>query len=103
MQIPEAVLDVSSPAYNKGRVWIEGGSPVVAEAYAEVARQDLLNFFTHRADELASGGLLFVVCICRAEPGRPDLQTGEEFQKANPCGGMFEDSWEDLVAEVICN
>ncbi|KAG0593499.1 hypothetical protein KC19_1G334900 [Ceratodon purpureus] len=99
-KIPEAVRDVSSPAYNKGRVWVDGGSPVVAEAYAQVHRQDLLSFFAHRAYELAPGGLLFVTCPCRAEPGRPEAQTRGEFQKASPFSGMLEDSWAELVAEV---
>lgn len=100
-QIPEAVRDVSSPAYNKGRVWVDGGNPVVAEAYAEVHRQDLLSFFTHRAYELAPGGLLFVTCPCRAESGRPQAQTSGEFQNASPFSGMLENSWAELVAEVM--
>ena len=101
MQIPEVVQDESSPAYNKGRVWVDGGNPVVAEAYAEVHRQDLLNFFTHRADELAPAGLVFVICPCRAEPGRPEAQTSGAFHNASPFGRMLEDSWGQLVDEVI--
>lgn len=93
-------MDITSPAYNRGKVWIQGGNAAAADAYAEVARQDLLNFFTHRAYELAPGGLLFAVFICRAQNGQPHLQSSEEFHKANPGGGLLECALEDLVVEV---
>lgn len=94
-------MEITSPAYNKGQVWIQGANAAAAAAaYAEVARQDLLNFFTHRAYELAPGGLLFAAFICRAQNGQPHLQSSDEFHKANPGGGLLECALDDLVVAV---
>ena len=100
MQVPEAVLDESSPAYNRDRVWIDGGHPGPAQAYAAQARQDLFTFFIHRASELAPAGVLFLMCMCRADHARPEFQTSSEFSKANVCAGLFEEAWEQLVNQV---
>ncbi|KAG0620774.1 hypothetical protein M758_4G242900 [Ceratodon purpureus] len=98
--IPDALLDESSPAYNRDRVWIDGGHPGAAQAYAAQAREDLFSFFTHRAYELAPGGLLFLMCMCRADHARPERQTCGEFINANVCGILFEEAWQECIDQV---
>lgn len=100
MQVPPAVQDKHSHAYNKGRVWIEGGSPTVAAAYAELSKRDLRNFFASRAHEIASGGLLVVYFIGRKDEEHLVNQWRENSRYASPYSHIVEDTWEDLVAEV---
>ncbi|XP_024370184.1 indole-3-acetate O-methyltransferase 1 [Physcomitrium patens] len=100
-KIPETVLDASSPAYNKGQVWLDSRNPSKAAAYSQVARHDLLSFFTHRACELEPGGIVSMMCMSRGEHEKPELQCSDEFQEANPGGGLLEQSWEELIAEGV--
>ena len=103
MQIPESVLDKTSPAYNKGRAWINFGSPAVAEEYSKVSKKNLLAFFTNRALELAAGGLLFVMCLSRKDEERKEIQFGSPIGLSAPMSGLFELAWQDLVDEVSAN
>lgn len=105
MQIPDSVLDKSSPAYNKGKVWINEGNPAVAEEFSRVSKENLKSFFTHRGIEMVSGGLLFVMLMSRKDPNRKEIQFGQPLGTSSPISGMFELAWNDLVAEVceICH
>lgn len=99
-QIPDCVRDCSSAVYNRGRVWIDHGSPAVADAFSRVSREDMDNFFKHRATEMASGGLLFVNSMIRADSELPALQFNDQYHLHQPYGEVFESTWEELVTEV---
>lgn len=99
-QIPESVMDKSSPVYNKGRVWINDGNPAVAEEFSKVSKANLKSFFTYREMEMVPGGLLFVMMMSRRDSKRKEVQFGQPLGTSSPISGMFELAWNDLVAEV---
>ncbi|KAH7560363.1 hypothetical protein JRO89_XS10G0005300 [Xanthoceras sorbifolium] len=71
-KIPDGVLDKRSAAWNKGRAWIEGAKKEVVEAYAKQAERDLEDFLSCRKEEIATGGVLFILM-----GGRPESQPAE--------------------------
>lgn len=97
-QVPEAVVQKSSPLYNKGRVWINRGRQDIAEAYSKQSQKDLNAFFSCRAREMAPGGVLFLCTMGRPDtwPPQEQLSVREEF-----CGQDFEDAWDELVTQGI--
>lgn len=99
--IPTSVTDKSSPAYNKGKVWINEGSPAVAEEYSKVSKENLKAFFVNRGVEMVSGGLLFVMLMSRKDPCRKEIQFGQPLGLGSPICGMFELAWNDLVDEGV--
>lgn len=99
-QVPNTVQEKSLPTYNRGRVWIDGGSVEVAEEYAKVSRQDLYKFFRHRAQELVPGGLLFVQTMARGKRERPEEQFRPIHRQICPLSPSFEAAWDELIAQV---
>lgn len=91
-QIPAAVRDKASPAYNGGNTQIDRSSLATKEAYAEQAKKDLDSFLAARAHEIGPGGLLFLVFLTR-----PDEQSGAILLEDGE-----EDVWDSMVLEVKC-
>ncbi|KAM1982460.1 hypothetical protein ACFX15_038818 [Malus domestica] len=66
-KVPEEVVDVNSPAWNKGRIHYSKSANHVVQAYEAQYAKDMDCFLSARAQEIVSGGLMaFVV------PGRPN-------------------------------
>lgn len=96
------MLDESSPAYNKGRVWIDDNKNVATvQAFTQAARQDLRNFLLSRADEVVPGGLVLVYAPGRADGNHPNIQWTREEEYSGPFSKVFEATWEELVTEVF--
>ncbi|KAL0396749.1 UNVERIFIED_CONTAM: Loganic acid O-methyltransferase [Sesamum calycinum] len=57
-QVPKAVADPNSPAWNKGAVFYAGAKQEVYDAYSSQYAKDIESFLEGRAQELVSGGLM---------------------------------------------
>lgn len=88
---------LGGPAYNKGFVWVHGGKEAVGKAYADQARSDVCEFLRARAEEMASGGLLFLLLRGRKNPN-PTTQYDPD--RSSMLGQPMEDVFNELVAEV---
>ncbi|KAG5233928.1 S-adenosylmethionine-dependent methyltransferase [Salix suchowensis] len=64
-QVPEEVEDVSSPAWNKGRVYYSSAGDQTVKAYEDQFARDLDCFLHARAKEVVCGGLIMILV-----PGR---------------------------------
>ncbi|KAG6555381.1 hypothetical protein Mapa_002607 [Marchantia paleacea] len=90
-EVPAAVRDRASPAYNGGHTHIYRSSLATIEAYAEQATKDLDNFLAARAHEIAPGGLLFLAFMIRPR--------GDEPYRTSLWQHGVEDVWDSLVLE----
>lgn len=101
MQIPDPVQDMSSPAWNAGRAWIDGAKAEVVEAYVKQSEEDLDNFLRFRKEEIVKGGVLFMLM-----GGRPDLQgpanqlDDPNMRDKHPFVTPMDQAWQDLVDDV---
>ena len=100
LQIPTEVTDPESSLYNRGSCWIMGGKLSIAQAFAEQSKSDFQKFLHCRKVELASGGILFCYMSGRTDFPDPTNQTKPERRHRFLAGPDFEDTWEDLIAEV---
>ncbi|XP_011070669.1 probable S-adenosylmethionine-dependent methyltransferase At5g38100 isoform X2 [Sesamum indicum] len=57
-EVPKAVLDNTSPAWNSGKVHYFGARREVCEEYANQYAKDIKSFLDSRAEELVPGGLM---------------------------------------------
>ncbi|KAI3467022.1 hypothetical protein Pfo_023685 [Paulownia fortunei] len=57
-EVPKAVEDHNSPAWNKGKVHYMGARQEVLDAYSSQYAKDLESFLEATAEELVSGGLM---------------------------------------------
>ncbi|KAL0430210.1 UNVERIFIED_CONTAM: Loganic acid O-methyltransferase [Sesamum radiatum] len=57
-QVPKAVTDPNSPAWNKGKIDYLGARQEVYDAYSNQFAKDMESFLEARAEELVSGGLM---------------------------------------------
>ncbi|KAL0463513.1 UNVERIFIED_CONTAM: Loganic acid O-methyltransferase [Sesamum latifolium] len=57
-QVPKAVTDPNSPAWNKGKIGYVGARQEVYDAYSNQFAKDIESFLEARAQELVSGGLM---------------------------------------------
>ncbi|KAL0408927.1 UNVERIFIED_CONTAM: Loganic acid O-methyltransferase [Sesamum radiatum] len=57
-EVPKAVLDNTSPAWNRGKVHYFGARREVCEEYANQYAKDIESFLDSRAEELVPGGLM---------------------------------------------
>lgn len=96
-QIPEAVLDKRSAAWNKGRAWIEGAKEEVIEAYAKQSEKDLEDFLRCRKEEIVRGGMLFI--LMGGRPGKNQLGDPDSTAK-HPFTTSMDQAWQDLLNEV---
>ncbi|XP_068669311.1 indole-3-acetate O-methyltransferase 1-like [Aristolochia californica] len=95
-QVPESVSDARSAAYNKGRVFIHGGSEHTTTAYTKQFKTDLASFLKSRSHELKPGGSMFLVFL-----GRTSLDPTDQGGAGILFGTHFQDAWNDLVDEGL--
>ncbi|KAL5766989.1 hypothetical protein ACOSP7_017606 [Xanthoceras sorbifolium] len=101
-KIPDGVLDKRSAAWNKGRAWIEGAKKEVVEAYAKQAEKDLEDFLSCRKEEIAAGGVLFILMGGRPESQPAENQLGDPESRAkHPFTISMDQAWEDLLNEGL--
>ncbi|OVA03904.1 SAM dependent carboxyl methyltransferase [Macleaya cordata] len=101
-QIPNAVLDKRSAAWNKGRAWIDGAKKEVIEAYSKQSMEDLEAFLRCRREEIVEGGLLFILMAGRPSSQRPENQLGDPDSRAkHPFTSSMDQAWEDLLNEGL--
>ncbi|KAI3854913.1 hypothetical protein MKX03_009071 [Papaver bracteatum] len=62
-RVPNEVLDVNSPAYNKGRIHYTNAKQEVFEAYSAQYAKDIEAFLHARAEEVISGGLVVLTVL----------------------------------------
>ncbi|KAE9458315.1 hypothetical protein C3L33_09800, partial [Rhododendron williamsianum] len=62
-QVPDAVLDKRSTAYNKGKIFIHGANESTANAYRVQFQSDLARFIRSRSLEMKGGGSMFLGLI----------------------------------------
>ncbi|KAI3912790.1 hypothetical protein MKW92_046204 [Papaver armeniacum] len=76
-QVPKEVLNINSPAYNRGRIHYTNAKHHVFEAYSAQYAKDIEAFLHARAEEIIGGGLMVLTV-----PGIPDdippTQSGTE-------------------------
>ena len=77
-----------------------GGKLSIAQAYSEQSKSDFQKFLHCRQVELASGGILYCYMSGRTDFPDPTNQTKPERRHRFLAGPDFEDTWEDLIAEV---
>jgi hypothetical protein len=95
------VLDNRSPAWNKGRAWIDGAKGEVVEAYAKQSEEDLESFLRCRKEEIVRGGILFMVMGGRPRPEQPENQLGDPDSRAkHPFTTSMDQAWKVLLNEV---
>ncbi|KAK2641575.1 hypothetical protein Ddye_023338 [Dipteronia dyeriana] len=99
-KVPDEVLDKRSAAWNKGRAWIEGANKQVVEAYAKQSEKDLEDFLSCRKEEIARGGLLFILM-----GGRPHMQSNQladsDSRAKHPFTTSMDQAWQDLINEGL--
>ncbi|KAK2978456.1 hypothetical protein RJ640_023714 [Escallonia rubra] len=66
-QVPEELLDKTSPAWNKGKISYTSSADEVANAYAAQFQKDMKIFLNARAEEIVVGGMIVLII-----PGFPD-------------------------------
>lgn len=100
-RIPEAVLNKNSPSWNRGKAWIDGAPQEVVKAYAKQSEEDLKAFLHCRAEEMVSGGLLFLLMAGRPD-SEPQNQIGDPISRAkHPFTDCMDQAWNDLVNESL--
>ncbi|MED6188552.1 Indole-3-acetate O-methyltransferase 1 [Stylosanthes scabra] len=95
-QVPEAVTEKSSSAYNKGRVFIHGADESTANAYKKQFQSDLAGFLRSRSVEMKRGGSMFLVCL-----GRTSVDPTDQGGAGILFGTHFQDAWDDLVRQGL--
>lgn len=66
-RVPKAVVDRTSPAWNKGKIQFSHSSDEVIRAFEAQFAEDMECFLNARAHEIVHGGLMALIV-----PGRPD-------------------------------
>ncbi|PIN07490.1 Loganate O-methyltransferase [Handroanthus impetiginosus] len=72
-EVPKAVTDSTSPAWNKGKVHYTGARQEVFEAYSNHYANDIESFIEARAEELVNGGLMAL--LVPAVPAFKNVET----------------------------
>lgn len=62
--VPGELLDKSSPAWNKGRIFYSRAPNEVVQAYSAQFGRDMASFLNARAQELVTGGLMVLIIPC---------------------------------------
>ncbi|GMN46296.1 hypothetical protein TIFTF001_015482 [Ficus carica] len=75
-QVPEEVMDKSSPAWNKGRVYFSNSRDEVIKAYKDQHQNDMEAFFKARAEEVVCGGLMILIILGIADGIHPSESGG---------------------------
>lgn len=58
------MVEESSPAYNKGRIYYTNAPNEVFEAYSSQYAKDIQNFLDARREEIVCGGLVALIVPC---------------------------------------
>ncbi|KAI3810232.1 hypothetical protein L1987_19843 [Smallanthus sonchifolius] len=95
-QVPDTVLDKSSTAYNKGKIFIHGANKIAASAYRKQFQTDLAGFLKMRSKEMKKGGSMFVALL-----GRTSEDPTDQGGAGLLFGTHFQDAWDDLVQEGL--
>ena len=66
-RVPKKVVDRSSPAWNKGRIYYASAADEVVEAYSAQCAEDMARFLQARAQEIADGGLMILIFAARPD------------------------------------
>ncbi|CAM6122693.1 unnamed protein product [Calypogeia fissa] len=96
-KIPDGILDKKSPAYNGSQPWYQHSKSAVAKSYQQQALLDLQNFFTARAAEMVSGGLLFLLMSGRETSKPEEIEDGLSYSTQ----ADFDEILSGLVAEEL--
>ncbi|OVA14239.1 SAM dependent carboxyl methyltransferase [Macleaya cordata] len=72
-RVPKEVVDINSPAWNKGRIHYTNAPNEVAEAYSAQYAMDTEAFLRARAQEIVCGGLM-VILVAGVPNGTPPSQ-----------------------------
>ena len=64
-RVPKKVVDRTSPAWNKGRIYYLNAADEVVEAYSAQCEEDMGRFLQARAEEIADGGLMILIFSAR--------------------------------------
>lgn len=94
--MPEIVLDKSSTAYNKGKIFIHGATKSSANAFKKQFQTDLAGYLKMRSKEMKKGGSMFIALL-----GRTSEDPTDQGGAGLLFGTHFQDAWNDLVQEVI--
>lgn len=94
--MPEIVLDKSSMAYNKGKIFIHGANKISANAFRKQFQTDLGGFLKMRSKEMKKGGSMFIALL-----GRTSEDPTDQGGAGLLFGTHFQDAWNDLVQEVL--
>ncbi|KAI3454905.1 hypothetical protein Pfo_011568 [Paulownia fortunei] len=92
--VPEEVSDSKSTAWNEGKIHYTGSSREVVDAYADQFEKDMGVFISARAEEIVSGGLMFLIM-----PGIPD-GVSHSLIPANALYSFLGSSLMDLASEL---
>lgn len=95
-QVPEIVVDKSSMAYNKGKIFIQGANKMSANAYRKQFQTDLAAFLKMRSNEMKLGGSMFIALL-----GRTSEDPTDQGGAGILFGTHFQDAWDDLVQEGL--
>ncbi|MCO5564760.1 hypothetical protein L7F22_018428 [Adiantum nelumboides] len=98
-QVPEAVQDPNSPAFNENGVWIlQGCKTETTMAYKHQFHKDFTCFLQHRSQELVAGGLLFCVMIAASSADATStLPKGDR----NHLYTNLQVAWRQLISEGL--
>lgn len=66
-RVPKKVVDRSSHAWNKGRIYYPSAADEVVEAYSAQCAEDMARFLQARAQEIADGGLMILIFAARPD------------------------------------
>ncbi|CAM6110451.1 unnamed protein product [Calypogeia fissa] len=95
-KIPDGILDKKSPAYNGSQPWYQHSKSAVAKSFQQQALLDLQNFFTARAAEMVTGGLLFLLMNSKPEEIEDDMVSNAQADFVEVFSGLVA---EGLVTE----
>ncbi|KAI3875269.1 hypothetical protein MKX03_011153 [Papaver bracteatum] len=85
-QVPKEVLDIDSPAYNRGRIHCKNARHEVLEAYSAQYAKDIESFLHARAEEVVCGGLLVLIVPAVLDESPPSqLRTQSMFDILGSC------------------
>ncbi|WCJ33643.1 S-adenosyl-L-methionine-dependent methyltransferases superfamily protein [Euphorbia peplus] len=91
--VPKGLLDINSPAWNKGRIFYAGAPEQVIGAYAARFAKDLEIFLNLRAKELVEGGIMILIMAAGA------LSTAQTFTILESC--LMDMAKEGTVSESV--
>nr|XP_043621712.1 indole-3-acetate O-methyltransferase 1 isoform X2 [Erigeron canadensis] len=95
-QVPESVVEKSSTAYNKGKIYIQGANKITANEYKKQFQTDLAGFLKARSKEMRKGGSMFIALL-----GRTSEDPADQGGAGLLFGTHFQDAWNDLVQEGL--